>query len=285
MKNNFMPTKIINPEGVIEWALEHTIIYWNWAHSRDLQQKWLLPTGTNEHTAHLILLPIITIATAVLELIDQWASQEDMISFGGVMNAPNGTPSVHALWGPAATQNLKVAVAMETFGKWNRLMQRFLELMTAHNVTIIETNKPEHDKSMAVIQGLINLWLVIVWDTENPDIQRQLIDPWKTPIGTIVDMIHANPFSEIIISRFFESLGKHNYDISTALEASIHGNLDQSDLERFWTPNSQRVIDFISTETNRIIVSRESVLELQRELNTYGHMSLARRIREIRWKI
>lgn len=79
--------------------------------------------------------------------------------------APNGIPSVHALWGPAATTRLKIAVAMETFGTSNVLMRKLLEKMTENTenkVTIIETNKPEHDSRMAVIQGLINLWLVMV---------------------------------------------------------------------------------------------------------------------------
>lgn len=76
--------------------------------------------------------------------------------------APNGIPSVHALWGPAAKTNLKIAVAMETFGKSNVLMAKLLERMISKEVTIIETNKPEHDKKMAIIQGLINLWLVMV---------------------------------------------------------------------------------------------------------------------------
>ena len=62
-----------------------------------------------EHTAHHVVLPIVTIESAVLELLEQWISQADIISYAGVMaKAPNGIPSVHALWGPAAknkTQN------------------------------------------------------------------------------------------------------------------------------------------------------------------------------------
>lgn len=139
--------------------------------------------------------------------------------------APNGIPSVHALWGPAAKTNLKIAVAMETFGKSNVLMTKLLEKMTANKVTIINTNKPEHDNKMATIQGLINLWLVMVGEIDNPDIQTQLIQKWKTPIGTVVDMIHANPFAEIVIKRFFESLPSHQYDVSTALESAIERNL------------------------------------------------------------
>ena len=66
--------------------------------------------------------------------------------------APNGIPSVHALWGAAATTKLKIAIAMETFGSSNILMGKLLEKMTSNGVTIIETNKPEHDSKMAIIQ-------------------------------------------------------------------------------------------------------------------------------------
>jgi prephenate dehydrogenase len=76
--------------------------------------------------------------------------------------APNGIPSVHALWGPAATTKLKITVAMETFGDSNLLMKKLLEKMASNDIAIIETNKPEHDSKMAIIQGLMNLWLVMV---------------------------------------------------------------------------------------------------------------------------
>ncbi len=65
----------------------------------------------------------------------------------------------------------------------------------------------------------------MVGEEDNPDVQNQLIQKWKTPTGTVVDMIHANPFAEIVIQRFFESLPHHQYNISTALEASIKANL------------------------------------------------------------
>ena len=35
-----METTIINPEFVIWWELEHAIIYWDWAHSREKRKKW-----------------------------------------------------------------------------------------------------------------------------------------------------------------------------------------------------------------------------------------------------
>lgn len=280
-----METTIINPEFVIWWELEHAIIYWDWAHSRDLRKKWLLPTGSEEHTAHHVILPIITIESAILELLEQWISQEDIISYAGVMaKAPNGIPSVHALWGPNAETGLKLAVAMETFGGSNVLMKRLLEKMDTWKVTIIETEKPEHDSKMATIQGLVNLWLVMVWEAKNEDAETKLIQKWKTPIGTIVDMIHANPFAERVIKRFFLSLPGHQYNVSSALEKAIETNLESWDLAKFWTPNSDRVIDFISRETGKIVLSSESVQKIQQDLNRNGHKSLAERMRRIRWQ-
>lgn len=274
---------VIHGAGIVRWVLKNALIYGKWKHSRDLQDKWLLPEGTEEHHAHHVILPIIIIESAILELLEKWISQQDIISYADVMaKAPNGIPSVHALWGPAAETGLKLAVAMETFGESNVLMKRLLEKMAARNITIIETDKPEHDSKMATIQGLVNLWLVMVWEIDNPDIQTQLIQKWKTPTGTIVDMIHANPFAEIVIKRFFESLSHHQYDVSSALESAIETNLESRDLVKFWTPNSDRVIDFISWKTRKIVLPKESIRQIQEELNTNGHTSLAERIRRIR---
>lgn len=46
-------------------------------------------------------------------------------------------------------------------------------------------------------------------------------------------MIHANPFAEIVIQRFFESLPHHKYNISSALEGAVEANLTSEDLAKF----------------------------------------------------
>lgn len=66
--------------------------------------------------------------------------------------APNGTPSVHFLFGPAATTKLKVAIAMETFGTRNKLIPKLLVKAESQGIRIIETSKIQHDSKMAVIQ-------------------------------------------------------------------------------------------------------------------------------------
>lgn len=278
-----MNEQVIRLDSVVSWEINHAIIYWDGAHSKDLRKKWLLPEGTPENTAHHVVLPIVTIESAVLELLEQWIPQADIISYAGVMaKAPNGIPSVHALWGPVAKTKLKIAVAMETFSRWNVLMQKLLETMTSHDVRIIETNKIEHDSKMAVVQGLIHLWIVMVGKVENEKLKRDVIANWKTPIGTIIDMIHANPFAEILIKRFFESLSWCDYDVSIALEQSINEHLSGRDILDFWTPNSDRVMKFISEEWWKVILSGDDISSLRSELNTNGHRALQWRIRDIR---
>lgn len=169
-----------------------------------------------------------------MELLEQEIPQQDIISFAGVMaKAPNGTPSAHFLFGPSATQNLKIALAMETFDSKNQLVLSLIELARERAISIIETNKVEHDSKMAIIQGLINLWLVMIGNNKDEDIQNQLVKPWKTPVGTVVDMIHANPFAEIIIKEFFDSLPRYGYDVSHALEKLVEGYLSESDIWKF----------------------------------------------------
>lgn len=119
---------------------------------------------------------------------------------------------------------------------------------------------------------------------ENDDVQAQLIKPWKTPIGTIVDMIHANPFAEVLIKRFFESLNQHDYNISTALKSAIDKNLKEADIEKFWTPNSERVLKLISGNNGGIIVPESSIIHMRKNLNTRGHKFLAEQILKIRWQ-
>lgn len=145
--------------------------------------------------------------SAVLELIKRGIPQSDIISLSGVMSkVPNGVPSAHFLFGPGATEKLKMALATETFDKNNVLVSSLIEKVRAKGIQIIETTKVEHDEKMAITQGLMHLWLVMIGDNKNKDIQHQLIRPWKTPVGTVVDMIHANPSAERIIKKFFDSL-------------------------------------------------------------------------------
>lgn len=46
-------------------------------------------------------------------------------------------------------------------------------------------------------------------------------------------MIHANPSAEILIQRFFESLPRHQYNVSTALENAIETNMTSEEIVKF----------------------------------------------------
>ncbi len=65
---------------------------------------------------------------------------------------PNGVPAAHCLFGPQANKDLKMALAMETFDSKNRLVQSLIKLAQERTISIIETNKVEHDSKMAIIQ-------------------------------------------------------------------------------------------------------------------------------------
>lgn len=68
---------------------------------------------------------------------------------------------------------------------------------------------------------------------EDADIQTSLIIPWKTPAGTVVDMIHANPFAEQVIKEFLDSLTFCNYDAGDALQKIVDTYLTAEDIENF----------------------------------------------------
>lgn len=232
--------------------------------------------------------------SAVLELLERGVPelnitgirQSDIISLSGVMSkAPNGVPSAHFLFGPGAKGNLKMALATETFDSKNVLVSSLIEKVHARGMQIIETTKVEHDAKMAIIQGLMHLWLVIVGDIEDEIIQKNLIIPWRTPIQTIVDMIHANPFAEIRIREFFEALSKNNPNISRALRGLIKENLSKKDMEKFGTPNSERITEHLRKKKNDIKVPKKIIDVIINDLNTFGHKSLCKRIDNIRGNI
>jgi hypothetical protein len=66
------------------------------------------------------------------------------------------------------------------------------------------------------------------------------------------------------------------------LESAIRENLTPSNIEDFGTPNSDRVMDFISKPDGEIILTGTEVSAMQQELNTRGHSFLAEKIKKIR---
>ncbi len=108
----------------------------------------------------------------------------------------------------------------------------------------------------------------MVGNVERSDLQQNVIQHWQTPIGTITDMIHANPFAELVIKKFFRSLQYYDYDLSAALSSTIDFNLKPEDIEKFGTPNAERVICFIRAKDSKIVLPREEIEKIQIDLNT-----------------
>lgn len=108
----------------------------------------------------------------------------------------------------------------------------------------------------------------MVGNVERSGLQQNVIQHWQTPIGTITDMIHANPFAELVIKKFFRSLQHYGYDVSAALRSAIDFELKPEDIEKFGTPNAERVMGFIHSKDSKIVLSREEIQQIQRELNT-----------------
>ena len=59
---------------------------------------------------------------------------------------------------------------------------------------------------------IISLTSCIYLKDQNQHIQTYLIDPWKTPEGTIKDMIFQNSPMEFMAKQFFGSLKMHAND-------------------------------------------------------------------------
>lgn len=264
--------------------LPHTKIYGGkGSHAQDLLKRWLLISGKEWCGAHFVTLPISTIESAILELLlERQIPQWQIVSFSGVMTkSPNGVPAMHYLFGPWATKGLKVAVA-NTSPKYPPLVQSLLDQAQSKGIKIIETSRTEHDKKMAVIQWLMHLWLVLVWGRWSDDIKTSLIEPWKTPIQTIIDMIHANPFAEEAIKDFFDALPKYNHNINFALQAVVDKHLTCTDIENFWTPNSDRILQYLSRSGEWIVIPREEVERVRGALNTRGYTFLWQQVESIR---
>jgi hypothetical protein len=77
-------------------------------------------------------------------------------------------------------------------------------------------------------------------------------------------------------------LPRYGYDVSHALEKLVEGYLSESDIWKFWTPNSDRVMQYIWEVGSDILVSREEIHTLRTWLNTRWHRFLAEKIKGIR---
>lgn len=275
---------IIKPEEVIKHPnVSNAYIYGgHGAHAKDLIERKLLVPWEDDHHAHFVFLPISIIGTAVHEIINWWVSQQQIVSFSGMMTKTrSGIPAMHFLFGPRATWQLKVVVA-NTFAGYSPLVQKLVERAQREWIKIIETGRVDHDEKMWVIQGFMHLWLVLAWKHQTDTIQTSLIKSWITPIQTIVEMIHENPHAEEVIKEFFDILPRHSYNLITALQEVVEKHLSEGDIENFWTPNSNRILNYARLTDDTIIASWDEIQAVRVALNTSGGAFLKHQIEKIR---
>lgn len=246
-------------------------------HAQDLIQRAIVSGSPTRE--HLVIVPITQTASVITNLLDrELVPQPKILNCSGVMTtSPSAISSIHFLFGPGSTKDLKVAVAWPQ----TTLTKKILDRARAQSIRVIETSRTEHDRKMAVIQWLSHLFLVLIGWEKNTHIQESLIKPWKTTTWTIVDMIFANPFAEEIAVEFFESLRKNQNNPIAAFRAISDTHLGSTDRDNFSTPNFDRIVSFIPE--SQIIIPQNKIASTRHQLNTTGRVFLVNKIHQIRW--
>jgi hypothetical protein len=207
-------------------------------HASDIQKRWLFE---NTHqTDHAVIVPISATRYVVSSLLQNSISSRNIVNFSGVMNtSPNGIHNIHFLFWPNATGKLSVATT------WDISLPGRIILDNAqkNGIHIIETTREEHDEKMAIIQWLSNFLLILIWESDEAEIQKWLIDPWKTTENTIKDMIFQNSPMEIVIKEFFDQIKKNSNDPIKTFWYLVNKYITSEDMRKFSTPNFKRIID------------------------------------------
>jgi hypothetical protein len=254
-----------------------TIHWLSGQHAQDLVSRDIIsPHWTWEH---LVIIPITKTWEKILHLLEhEGVKQPKILNFAGVMmTSPNAVPNIHFLFWPGASKNLRVATA----GNDTHLQRKVLDKAETRGIKIIETTRIEHDSKMAIIQWLAHLFLLLVWEISDPEIKQELIDPWKTTTGTIVDMIFHNSFAEEVAIEFFDALPGNGGDPFVTFLQVVDRHLTTTDIEKFSTPNFDRVLTFAS-KGKRLHLSPARVAMIRKKLNTEGRKFLSERVNELR---
>lgn len=262
-----------------------THIYGYGAHAKDIDKRGLFVDGEKGSEAHFFTLYISIIKWAISELLKTGHNQWNIVSLSGIMaEAPNGVPAAHFLFGPWATWTdaSPLKVVFSNTSPDSPLVTRLKERAQQKSLKIIETSRIEHDQKMAFTQWLMHLWIILAWQVAPTVVQADIINPWKTPVQTVIEMIHLNPFAEWAIMAFFDEVWRHNYDLGSALMALIEKNLTDTNLADFGTPNSHRVLTYLQHHPGKLIISREQIEEARMHLNNDGFIFLRDTIEKIR---
>ncbi len=229
----------------------------DWQHATDLKERGLFKNITEG--GHVIIVPISHTKECVTKLLQDGVPKNQIVNLSGVMStSPREVHNLHFLFGPGAKKGLTVATT-ENISIPGRFL---LDNAEKCGIRIVHINQEEHDKKMAIVQWLSHLLLILVWQEPHSEVQKSLIVPWITGIGTIQEMIFQNPFAKPIIWEFFDRIQQHNGDALLGLNSIIEDHLTQRDRDILGTPNFRRILDFIQLDA-KIRIPEERLLLIQ----------------------
>ena len=245
-------------------------------HATDLKARGLFKDITE--TGHIIIVPISHTKACVMQLLQGGVPNNRIVNLSGVMStSPREVHNLHFLFGPGTKNNLTVATT-ENISIPGRFL---LDNAEKCGMRIVHIDQEEHDKKMAIVQWLSHILLILVWWEQQPEVQKSLLVPWITPIGTIQEMIFQNPFARPVIIDFFDRVKQQNGDVFRSLETIIQNQLTQKDIDNLGTPNFRRILDFIKLDT-KIRIPEERVLLIQSLIHEQKISSIEEEVRAIR---
>lgn len=235
------------------------IFWWKWQHASNLIDRWIfndLSINTIEKNESLpinswtnaIIVWITETQNLINEIIQSWQKTWEIINFSWIMST---TPehirwhkwisNFHFLFWPKAQENLKVVVAWDL----SETSQKIIDNAKSKSIKIIESTIEEHDSKMAVTQALTHLFIFLSGLSDNPN-KHLLIKEWNTPNNTIADMIFENRFfTKILLNITLTN------NLSKTFINTVKNNLNDKDIENFWTPTFLRVMKF--AQENKVL--------------------------------
>ena len=263
------------------WSTIHIFGWW-WAHGRDLTEKQILSDTSRvveindalpKDITHWVIAIPIWMTRALIDILIQNNRQIQIVNFAGLMSPTithdmrDSVGSFHALWWPSTESNFRIAHAND--GVDDELSQYVMNRMKEQGILILDRNRNEHDKQMALHQALTHI--AIILHDSTPWVLK--ISPRTSP-QTVADMITYNPYFLEVWTTFIwyinsgKSLGKA-YNLCM-------GNADFE----LSTPNSERQL---KSSHNWSFIPEESTLsKMKIAIENMDWYSMIRLIEESR---
>ncbi|MDD2907386.1 MAG: prephenate dehydrogenase/arogenate dehydrogenase family protein [Candidatus Gracilibacteria bacterium] len=220
---------------------------------------------------YAIITPIKLTCTLIENILTLDSNSVQIVNFAGIMgtspNVDGRVTNIHCLFGPGVTENLN-AIVTKNKNDFSLLVERNLENA---GVNLIELSPAEHDKNMAIIQGLAHFCEILLgmYFKDNKDVIN-LLAQWKTSENVIEDMITLNPYFTIILEKILLGI-KSGKDLAEIFLSLSLDNIDNDILSKIKTPNFQRVLYFFLThkgfyidDSNFIIDNLKSMISIAR---------------------